>query len=324
MNRKFGVAFEKKRPTTDYFWRLFQWTIFVVVMILMVHYLRRYWRDISSIEFSFNWFWGFLAAVLVLVSNVLQILLFKYFLQRNNLSFSFLTAWRTFCVQQIGKYVPGKIVGVAALSYALKEAGLSGPHALATVFIFNIVALLSSLFVGLFTLPAWASRTNPVVIASFVATAAIGIPAVCTHSFWSLINLCLLKLKRPPLPSYPSRKAMLGLMLGWIFYWLVLGTGMFAVTHFLIDVPLKWFPLLVPAFSLACFISNISFIAPAGFGVREGLLIGMVGMGSTAGLGALFAGITRIVMLLNDVIMIAGSRFVGVKKPGSKRTNRLR
>jgi hypothetical protein len=276
-------------------------------MCSIASYLRHYWHDISSVQVRLDWFWGFIAAILLLLSNVLQISLFRYFLDHNGLSLGFVAAWRTLCIQLTGKYIPGKLVGVAALSYALKEAGLSGPHAIATVFVFNVVALLSNLLVGLLTLPAWASHADPVCIGLFVGGAIASSVAVCTHGFWRLINYALTRFKRPLLPGYPSRTAMLNLMLGWILYWLVLGAGMFAATHFLIEVPLKWFPLMVPAFSLACFISNISFLAPAGFGVREALLITLVGAGSTKALGAVFAAASRLAMLVDDAVMIGGA-----------------
>jgi glycosyltransferase 2 family protein len=309
---KVRLTFEKKSVAKQYVWPLVQWVAFAAIMWLVVSYLRRYWHEISSIELRFNWFWGSLTAILVLLSNAMQISLFRYFLQHNGLSLGFLAAWRVFCAQQIGKYIPGKVAGIAALTYMLKEAGLSAHHSFAAVFIYNIASLLSSLLVGLLALPAWAPHTNRVVVTSFIAIAILGTAAVCTHSFWRLMNLGLARFRRPPLPSYPSRTAMALLMLGLILYWLILGTTMFTASRFFIDVQSKWFPLAVPAFSLACFISNISFIAPAGFGVREALLIGIIG-GSNA-FGTVFAATSRIVMILNDVIIIGGAWLFGPSK----------
>lgn len=294
-------------------WRVLQWLLFIAVMGLMVGYLRRYWGEISSIAIRCDWVHGGAALLLVLLSNLLQIVLFRYFLRHNGLALDLLSAWRIFSIPQLGKYIPGKVAAVAALSYMLTTAGLSVPHALAVVFIFNIVALLSSLLVGLLVVPVWASHMGPVTVGLFLACAILGVPAVCTRTFWHFVNLALVRFGRPPLPDYPARHAMIRLMLGWILYWLVLGAGVGAATGFLVEVPGRSFLLLVPAFSLACFISNISFIAPAGFGVREALLVGMIGAASA--LGAVFAAVSRVVMLLNDLMMIGGAWLFVRKRP---------
>jgi hypothetical protein len=158
-------------------------------------------------------------------------------------------------------------------------------------------------WVGLLALPAWTPHASRVITVSFVTIAILGTAAVRAHTFWRLMNLGLVEFGCPPRLSYPSRDSngafgagvdsVLASPWRWHVYGIALLYGGRAV------------PLVAPAFSLACFISNVSFIAPAGFGVREALLIGMIG--GTAGFGALFAATTRIVMVLNDMIMIGGA-----------------
>lgn len=287
-------------------WNTFQWALAIVVLCLLVGYARRYWAEISAVEIQFSWCWSVPALILVLLSNVIQIALFRYFLLHNGLSLGFLSAWRTYSLSQVGKYVPGKVTAVAVLSYMLKEAGLSLPHALAAVFVFNVVAVLAGLIAGIIMLPVWAPYASRITIALCIGTALIAIPAVCTQGFWRLINLGLVRLGRSPLLSYPSQAVMFRLMLGWVLYWFVLGSGMIATTRVFIGVPLSLFPLFLASFSLSCFISNISFLTPAGLGIREALLIGMIGAGNTA-MGVVFAAASRLMMLLDDVIMIGGA-----------------
>lgn len=293
-------------------WNVFQWAMALAVLWLLVGYARRYWTEISAIEIHFNWLWLGPGLALVLLSNLIQVALFRYFLLHNGLPLGFFSAWRTYSLPQVGKYIPGKVTAVAVLSYMLKEAGLSLSHALAAVFVFNIVAVLSGLLMGLIMLPVWAPYVSGMTIWICLATALLAVPIVCTHAFWRIIDLALVRFKRTPLPNYPSRTAMTRMMVGWILYWFVLGSGMFAVTRLFIEIPFRLFPLLLAAFSLSCFISNVSLLTPAGLGIREALLVGIIGVSNT-GFGLVFAAASRLAMLVDDIFMIGGAWLLAPK-----------
>lgn len=301
------------------FWRVAQWIIGAVVIWLLARYVHRYWGEISGIKIRFCWMWAVAAVFLVILSNMIQVTLFQYFLKHNGLSITFVSAWRIYKLPQAGKYIPGKITAIAALSYMLKEAGLSLPHALAAILAFNVVSLLAGLLLGLTLLPAWAPYAGRTIVALCIGTAVLSVPAVCSRSFWRLTNHVLARYKRPTMPTYPSRSAMIRLMLGWIAYWVVIGAGMFAAASFFVEVPRALFPLLLAGLSLSYFISTVSFITPAGLGVREAVIMGMVGTASTAAFGAIFAAVTRLVMVLDDGVMIGGAWLVAprLESPGN-------
>lgn len=288
-------------------WRVVQWVTAALVLWLVVGYVRRYWGEISAVEIRLDFVWAGVGLVLVLVSNVIQISLFRYFLRYNGLPLDFLSVWRIYSLPQAGKYLPGKVTAVAALSYMLKGAGLSLAHALAAIFVFNVVSLLSGLLVGLMLFPVWAPHASPTAIVLCIGTAVVTVPVVCTRGFWQLVNWGLTRFNRSALPSYPPWTAMTRLMFGWIIYWFVFGSGMFATTRFLIEVPLAWLPLLVASFSLSYFASALVVLAPAGLGVREALLIGIMSHGSTPAFASIFAAVTRLVLVLNDVVVIGSA-----------------
>ena len=299
-------------------WRVIQWVLAVCLLGFLVGYARRYWSDIWALPVRFDWMWASQGAILVLLSNLVQITLFQYFLQGNGLRLGFLTAWRIFSLPQAGKYIPGKVTALAALSYMLKGAGLSLQHALAAALVFNIVALLSGLIVGLFLLPVWAQHASLLVIVLSIGTALLSVLALCTPWFWSLVNYGLARLKREPLREYPSGRAMTRLIMGWILYWFLIGGGVFAITLAFVEAPPKSFPLVLAAFSLSCFVSNLSLLTPAGLGIREVLLVGIISNGSALAFATVFAAASRLAMVLNDIVMIGGAWFLSSKLSGQK------
>lgn len=181
-----------------------------------------------------------------------------------------------FLVANLGRYVPGKVLQIAGLTWLARRHGVSAPVAAGAAVLGQGVALLGATIVGLaaFFSPAldpdlrlW-GWLGLAAVALFLLGS--GIPPVAD---WIRSTWFRLAGSAPPDPS-----TVPGTGRGFGVRWTVLYTlnwSLYAVAFWLLFLGLAgWQPFLFvgPAFAAAYVGGYLALFAPAGLGVREGLL----------------------------------------------------
>ncbi|MEU7832242.1 lysylphosphatidylglycerol synthase transmembrane domain-containing protein [Nonomuraea sp. NPDC049129] len=198
-------------------------------------------------------------------------------------------AAKVFFVGQLGKYIPGAVWPVLAQMEMGRDLGVPRPRSAAAFFLMMPIQLASGLLVTLATLGwdrfGWLLLLVPVLLVLLEPKVING-----------LIGFGLRKLKREPLERRLTRRGMLT-ALGWALAgWISYGVHLYFI------VPQSGLLFAIGAFALSWSLGIMSFVVPAGAGVREVVMVGVLSPVMPAGPAIAVALSSRIVIIIGDLI----------------------
>ncbi|MFI7143498.1 lysylphosphatidylglycerol synthase domain-containing protein [Nonomuraea sp. NPDC050022] len=235
--------------------------------------------------------WPLLAASLV---GVVAALLFAMMTWRTLLAdlgspLPLRPAAKVFFVGQLGKYIPGAVWPVLAQMEMGRDLGVPRPRSAAVFFLMMPIQLATGLLVTLVTLGwdrfGWLLLLVPVLLVLLEPKVING-----------LIGFGLRKLKREPLERQLTRRGMLT-ALGWALAgWISYGVHLYFI------VPQGGLLFAIGAFALSWSLGIMSFVVPAGAGVREVVMVGVLSPVMPSGPAIAVALSSRIVIVIGDLI----------------------
>lgn len=217
---------------------------------------------------------------------------------------------RIFFIGFLGKYVPGKVVGVVATVRVAKSAGVTLGRLLSVAALNLGLVALTGLMVGslagahLFGAQAW-----------WLALAGLAIAVTLVHPH--LLNLGMRavgRLLRRPRPPEVSARAVRVAVVTQSAAWLVSGLHLWLLAVAMGAPPARSLPLCVGAFSLAAVLGMLAFVVPDGIGVREAVLTGALAAVLPVPAAAVVALASRVVSTVSEVALgalaLAGAEVV--------------
>ena len=217
-------------------------------------------------------------------------------------------------VANLGRYIPGKIFQLAGLAVLARRAGLSAVRAGAAAVAAQIVNLLAAAVLG-----AWVAYESP-ALPSGAALAAgltvlLGLSGfLCFGGAGALLGWALRRSGHEGDLPTPGAPAFLAWLAGYLLSWLVYGLAFYCLSLGLgLGVPL---PAAATAFAGAYLVGYILLFAPAGIGVREGVLAALLAPWAGPGGSLVLAGLQRVWI---TAVELAGAALgaVVLRKPAS-------
>ncbi|WP_327087399.1 flippase-like domain-containing protein [Nonomuraea sp. NBC_01738] len=209
-------------------------------------------------------------------------------------------AAKVFFVGQLGKYIPGAVWPVIAQMEMGRELGVPRPRSAAAFFLMMPIQLATGLLVSLVTLGwdryGWLLLFLPVLLVLLE-------PKVVN----AVIGFGLRKLKREPLDRPLTRRGMLT-ALGWALAgWVCYGMHLYFIAP-------ETGPLFaVGAFALSWCLGILTFVVPAGAGVREVAMVAVLSPVMASGPAIAVALVSRIVIIMGDLIC-AGAAGIAARR----------
>lgn len=224
----------------------------------------------------------------------------------------FRSAAKVFFVGQLGKYIPGSLWPVLAQMEMGRELGVPRSRSAAAFFLTLPVQLGSGLVISgvtlLASLPgsaapyAWVFLLIPVLAVVFE-------PRVIN----ALLTFGLRRLGREPLERPLTRAGMLT-ALGWaLLGWTAYGLHLAAIVHDFGLSGASLIPFSVGAFALSWCLGIMTFVVPAGAGVREVAMVVVLAPVLGEGPAITVALCSRIVIILGDLVC-AGAAGVAARR----------
>jgi uncharacterized membrane protein YbhN (UPF0104 family) len=190
--------------------------------------------------------------------------------------------YRIWMLSQLGKYVPGKIWAALGRLVLLSRAGVPSSRSVVGMTYEIVLLILSGLLLSAATLPAWSPAARaavPIHVASAAALAGLALAGLAALGLpWSR-NLVSLLLGRfdPAMGAGAARSLgplrLLGLAAGYGLSWALMGAGFAALLLAIHPVPALPLAGAAGAFVFSWVAGLVVFLAPAGLGVREGVLL---------------------------------------------------
>ncbi|WP_084962195.1 lysylphosphatidylglycerol synthase domain-containing protein [Thermoactinospora rubra] len=211
-------------------------------------------------------------------------------------------AGRILFLGQLGKYVPGSVWAYAAMMELGRHHGSPPRRTFACISLGLVISLGVALSIA-------AATAREAFAEAWYVLLLIPVIAVCLHPrvlTWGL-NLALRLARREPLETVlPGRSLLLAVgwtALGWLVYGvhivLLAGTG---------------YPVSTGAYAFAWVAGLLTFVIPAGVGVREGALAVVLGPLVGPGLALVTGIVSRLVFTLSELIA-AGGFFLLARRP---------
>lgn len=189
-------------------------------------------------------------------------------------------AYRIYLVTMLGKYVPGKVLLVAGRVAMLRDRGEPAAVAVTSTALEVLLTLLAATIAAVVCVPAllweWglADRANPAAWALLLALPAglVGLhPRVLGPSLRLAARLVPGRTGAMPTRA-PSYRVVLLVASGHLLQRVVGGCGLLAVTWSVHPLGVEWLPFLMGTAAISHLVAFSVPIAPAGLGIREGVM----------------------------------------------------
>ncbi len=234
--------------------------------------LVRYWDEFRSLELELDLHAGLivLAALAVWATYALLIEAWRRVLSGWGQSLGYLPAVRIWCVSNLGRYLPGKVWGVAGLAVLAQRAGVSGWAAAGSALAMQALAVGTGASVVAVFAPGVLSPLK-LVVAGVLAVGAV----------WALISRDLgsraARLVRPDVEFRPlTPGTALAAAAITLVSWLAYGVAFWLLARGLLGDAALALSSAIGVFAAGYIVGFLALFAPGGVGVRELVFVALL------------------------------------------------
>lgn len=213
------------------------------------------------------------------------------------------TTWQIFFAGQLGKYVPGSVWPVLMQMELAAEHSIPRNRSAAASVVQMGLTLVTGAVISVAALPfvgGHASLALVWIVIVMIVAAFLLHPRIANP----VLNFGLRLAHRPALEHPLSWRGLLLATAGQTVGWLLFAVPVFLVGRDLGDHSRRYLLLCIGAFAVAWVAGFVFVLAPAGAGVRETLLVAVLGASELSAASALtVALISRLLMTVGDVIV---------------------
>lgn len=248
--------------------RAAQWIFAALVLFFAFRALAGQWNQVGArlLHIQFGWEPITLATFLILVTYALLIEGWRRILSAWDSHLPFRHAARIWFLSNLGKYVPGNIWSLTAMSVMARERGLSGLAAAGSSILMQSVSLVTGTAIVMVTSAKLLGE--PLLVGAAVSVLAVVLltaPRFLPRLAVWAARLSGREIVTPSVPAASIWTAALASALSWIFY----GIAFQLFVRGLLGSAPGEISSYIAAYSAAYILGFISPIAPAGLGVRE-------------------------------------------------------
>ncbi len=247
--------------------------VIIIPLLFLVRNLLMNWQEMLAANIQFDvWRMAFSLLGLFLAFALFP-LGTQLCLRILGTRISYLQAYYGYHASQLGKYLPGRVWIIPGRAVTLNRFKVD-PVLAGVGTILEMIFLISTgiiVFIPFLFLTAQ-SELQPFAIygllASFVGLVVLFIPGVLN---WGL-SILLKALKRQVIHLDYRWYQMLVLILVYLFFWLAAGSGLYYLINSFYPLAVSSFLPVIGVMGFSWVLGTLSFITPAGMGVREGAM----------------------------------------------------
>ena len=284
-------------------WRWARGIAGAIVLVVLVRNFLHDWKDAQSQPIVWHFRWEFVIASLLVTWVMYGILIWgwRVILHGWGQRIRAIDAARIWSISSLGKYIPGKVWAIAGMAMMAEKQGVSGAAATGSAIIMQLLAITTGTVMAIALLgsslleriPGGTLAAIGVAVAALIGAISLASPAV-TNRIGFLI-------RRPDAVHAVEPNALAGSIFANLLAWGGYGLSLqLLAAGTMPSVDLSW-STATGAFAASYIGGYLVLFAPAGFGVREGLLIfmlkGTIGIGPATALAAA----SRITLTINEL-----------------------
>lgn len=279
--------------------------------LFFIFFIYKSWNETSDVFLHINWPLFYIAVLLGVGDNVLFSLLFRYLLRKHGLELAYSDVGRMYFFGQLAKYIPGRFWNIL---YHTTFSDLPGTARaiLAANLDLTVMAIFRNAVLALAL--ALVFINLPLAVGLFLLSAFL-FYLLGSSTFTKRIIKWLTRIF--PRLADPAEKPVSGMpaanvILLYCASWCAFLASNFLVLTAAFNFEIQHQALLIGWFSLAWIIGVVSFIVPAGMGVRELVFIVLAGNWGAQGASLEYLTAIAIVYRLWQVCHEVGGVLVGL------------
>lgn len=284
-------------------------------LAFMAYYLNRNWGELQQYSWEFDLKLFLLSCVFLWVAFASATFMNKIiFGELAGADFTFWQMFKIYNLANVGRYLPGKLWNVLGLFYLTSERGIGKRHTTIAVVASEIGYKGSAIIIGLLYFIFSPSFKNllPVMIVILFLSLILIHPRIIGY----LLNLLFRLFKKQPIEMTFSYATLIKYILFCFIVWFlhslafyifvnaISTTEPFNTIHFFTIMPLCWV------------VGYIMLFAPGGIGVREGMLVLILGEYLPSEIALVIAISQRIWFILIEAINV----LIAISIPSNKQS----
>ncbi|MGZ4696390.1 MAG: lysylphosphatidylglycerol synthase domain-containing protein [Oryzihumus sp.] len=282
--------------------------IALVILAAVAWAVARNWAAVSADLGKVTGWALVVALVLAVVGPILTMLGWRVLMTDLGSPMHVAPAGGIFFIGQLGKYLPGSVWSV--LAQAEMGAKLHIPRRRsAVVGLISIgLGVLTGLLVGVAALPLLLHTSGSGHVGWLVLALPLLVVACWPRLLNRLIALGLRLLHREPLEHELSGRAVLTSVVLFVGAWLCFGVHVWVLATSIggANGPASLALASVAGYALAASLGMLAVIAPAGVGIREALLVLMLGQAMPTSAATAVVLLSRFIITAGDVLVAGG------------------
>jgi hypothetical protein len=255
--------------------RVAGWLAAAVVVVFVARDLGKGLGDLRAHPLPQHPRWGMvlLSGALSLVAHAVLVQTWRSVLACWGARLSFWTAARIWSVSNMGKYVPGKVWQISAMSAMSRDVGASPIAASASAILGTLVNVIAGFIIALLSGRALLEKARPGygALATLIVVAAGGALVLAPLIVPRLAPLAARLAGRPLQTTLPMRAVVYSLV-GNIIAWLLYGAAFQLLVLGILGTASGGYLEYLAAYTISYLIGYLAFFAPAGVGVREEIM----------------------------------------------------
>jgi len=282
-----------------------------LILFFLIRVIYKNWTQVKGFDFSFAWSSLLISFLILLGYLFFRVYIWMVMLHKMEASLSLRKCLKISFLSTMGKYLPGKVWLVLGKVYLAGKEGIPKPVALASAVLEVMLELTASIaffLVFLSVRPGLTALSNNLI---FVLIGAVLIGLIMLHPalFYAITNMVLRWMKKESIRAAIGYTGMIHLFSCYVLLVLVQGIAFYFFINAICFLPLNTLFGLSASVAAAGALGTLSFFAPSGLGVREGVLAVLLTTYVVSPVAVLISLLARIWVTLGELVCaLFGSR----------------
>lgn len=300
--------------------KLFRKMLALIIIIVPVFYIFNTiinnWNKLKVYHVSFDMHLLYFSIATLFIAYIIYIFLWMKLLKEFGSNISFKKNLAIWWISQLGKYLPGKIWAVFGKVILSKKAGIRKSISLKCIYFELLLSIIAGILFSIIAMQFWPKNKNISIYSAFLIIGVICMVLLYSGIYSKIYNKISKRLKvENEINLNISFKSETLLLIAYIIQWSILGLAFFIYAKSIYNFPLNYYSIFAGIFCISYILGLISFFAPGGLAVREGVLIYLLNKFIPQETSIIIGITSRIWMALVEIILISVA-FMYYKKLG--------
>jgi glycosyltransferase 2 family protein len=249
-------------------------TIVVVgaALFFLAEILAGNWQKLKSYQWQFSLPWLVLSYGALVCSYLLDIAVWRQTVVRMGAWISYPRSLRLWFTAGLAKYIPGTVWQFLGWFYLAQREGVSPAAAGTSIIITQALSALAGVLMAIAAFAASGSQNMVAQLLPLLLIIPLGLVALQPRLVSKVLNIGLTRIGRQPISLDLSFRDLATIFVLYLLSYVLWGLALFLFTNSLTPVGWSHFTAFLGVFPAAYALGLIAPFAPAGIGVREGVM----------------------------------------------------